>query len=235
MINKNFIYLINKIKKKYTFCRFDENINKKKTFYLRFDVDISPNNALKLGVALNKKKIKANFFFQINAETYNCFSGHTIEIVKKLKKMNHCVGLHIDEYLIREKQIKKTINWFSNNVTKIDNVVSFHRPSKKVLGKKYKNFINTYEKKFFNKKIYLSDSRNNRNFNLQLDELIQKQEKKIQLLLHPEWWSVITNEKKIYKEILKRRNDELVEYLSFNFKKVFAKYNIKKIAPNRII
>tara|TARA_Y100000768_G_C23968223_1_gene679038 strand:- start:78 stop:785 length:708 start_codon:yes stop_codon:yes gene_type:complete len=235
-MTNNILNIINLIKKKnYNFCKFNKINKKNKIIYLRFDVDISPYNAKKIGELLNKKKISANFFFQINAETYNCFSLEIIQIIKNLRKQNHCVGLHIDQNLIRLNQIDETIKWFSRNICTIDKVVSFHRPSKLVIKKKFKKFRNTYEKIFFNSYTYVSDSRNNKEFITKLIGLLQKEEKQIQLLLHPEWWTKFKKEKIIFDEILKRRNDELREYLGHNFKKVFSKYNKNKINYKRVI
>ena len=235
-MKNNFLNIINLIKrKKYNFSRFDKSYKKNKIIYLRFDVDISPYNAKKIGELLSKKKISANFFFQINAETYNCFSREIIQIIKNLKKQNHCVGLHIDQNLIQLSQIDDTIKWFSRNICTIDKVVSFHRPSKLVIKKKFKNFRNTYEKKFFNADTYVSDSRNNKEFIIKLSGLLHREEKQIQLLLHPEWWTKFREEKVIFEEILKRRNDELRQYLGHNFKKVFSKYNKNKINYKKII
>ena len=225
MLDKKFQILINTIKKNnYTFVTFDKKHKNKKLFYLRFDVDISPNSALAIGNLLYKKKIKANFFFQINAETYNCFSKDIIDIIKVLKVKNHCVGLHLDRGLTDANQVKETINWFSKNITKIDNVVSFHRPLKTVLEKKFKGVVSTYEKNFFSHDNYLSDSRNQRDFLPKLYLKMKSNEKKIQLLLHPVWWNKIQNEKTMYDEIIKRRTSELNDYLYLNFKKVFKKF-----------
>jgi hypothetical protein len=235
-MKNNFLKIINIVKKKdYNFCRFDKKSIKKKSFYLRFDVDISPYSAKKLGRILYQKKIQANFFFQINAETYNCFSAEIINIINNLRSQNHCVGLHIDEHLIKFNQIHDTIIWFSNNICPIDKVVSFHRPSEVIIGKKFKKFINTYENNFFNKDTYVSDSRNNKEFANKLNNLLEKKEEKIQLLLHPEWWTKYIDEKIIFEEVLKRRDYELREYLIKNFKKVFSKYNKKKMNNKKII
>ena len=63
-MKNNFLNIINLIKKKkYSFSRFDKSYKKNKIIYLRFDVDISPYNAKKIGELLRKKKISANFFF----------------------------------------------------------------------------------------------------------------------------------------------------------------------------
>ena len=235
-MENNFLKIINIVKKKnYDFCRFDKKCIKKKSFYLRFDVDISPYNAKKLGRVLYQKNIQANFFFQINAETYNCFSTEIINIINNLRSQNHCVGLHIDEHLIKFNQIHDTIIWFSNNICPIDKVVSFHRPSEVIIGKKFKKFINTYDNNFFNKDTYVSDSAYNKEFANKLNNLLEKKEKKIQLLLHPEWWTKFRKEKIIFDEILKRRNDELRQYLGHNFKKVFSRYNKNKIKYKRVI
>ena len=69
----------------YRFRRFDRPVDgRDRRVYLRHDVDISPAMALRLGVIERECGVVANFFFQMNAETYSGLAPETLEIVKEL-------------------------------------------------------------------------------------------------------------------------------------------------------
>ncbi|MFA5839208.1 MAG: hypothetical protein WC890_00965 [Candidatus Margulisiibacteriota bacterium] len=209
----------------YIFCRFDLPLKNKrnKIIYLRHDVDISPLSALKLGQIENNNGIKANFFFQIGADTYNIFSPKNIATIIELRKLGHCVGLHIDEQLLSEdeEKIMKTLNWFNDCIVDIDFVVSFHRPTNRVLGKKFTGFVNSYQAEYFSKDCYVSDSRRNKEFYPKLLNLLKNREPSIQLLLHPCWWYPENNIRKFKKILIKRRISEVNCYIKNNFTKAF--------------
>lgn len=207
----------------YIFFKFYEKTDKvnKKIIYLRHDVDISPLAALQIGKIENSLHIKANFFFQIGAETYNIFCDQTTKIMKELRAMGHCVGLHVDESLVRIKDIYQTLKWFKTAITPVDYVVSFHRPTKAVILRKFNFFINTYQKDFFSYDSYFSDSRRSGKFYLELIKSLKQNKTPIQLLLHPCWWYPENNMRRFKNILVKRRICELESYLGKNFKKVF--------------
>lgn len=217
------------INSNYTFKKFNQNSNS--GLYLRFDVDISIHNALLIAKYLNKKNIVANFFFQPNNEIYNIFNIKNKKIINDIKKLNHLIGLHIDEnfFSTKEKDILDALLFFKKNKYNFSNVISFHRPSKKVLKRKYKNIINTYENNFFDEKIYISDSGKNSLFKKKIFSFVNEKKKLIQILMHPVWWSKVNKNKRIYLELKKNSHQNLDNYLINNFPKIFSKIVSKKI------
>ncbi|PIR33693.1 MAG: hypothetical protein COV36_02200 [Alphaproteobacteria bacterium CG11_big_fil_rev_8_21_14_0_20_44_7] len=210
----------------YKFSRFDDYLKAPdagKTFFMRHDVDISCIAAYELGKIAHEEGAVSHLFFQLNADTYNIFSPKNIEIIRNLKEMGHVVGLHIDEGLTdySEETISKTISWFSECITPIDNIISFHRPSEDVVGKNYGKFINAYDERIFNQDWYLSDSRRSLEFAPRLKEFITQGKPLIQLLLHPAWWSETGDAKELWQHLAKRRHSELECYMVNNFRKVF--------------
>jgi len=207
----------------YAFARFDRAPASEKRFFLRHDVDISPRAALLLGQLAQQQGAAANFFFQLNAETYNIFSDDVLDIMRELRTRGHCVGLHIDQarFGADESAIRRTVDWFSSCVTPVDEAVSFHRPSPDVVGKSYGAFINAYDPRFFSPECYLSDSRRSLAFLPRLADWLQSGRPLIQLLLHPEWWSGIDDEAAVWTELRERRQHELAQYVATNFAKVF--------------
>lgn len=208
----------------YKFQRFDDGSKNEKTIYIRHDVDISPIMAISLAKIENSLAIKSSFFFQIGCETYNIFSADVLNIIRDIKNMKHCVGLHIDESFIEPEEscILEILEWFNKNIADIDFVVSFHRPSDKVLSLKYNGFINTYQKDFFSKDSYVSDSRRDEKFYNKLLELLKIGSTPIQLLLHPCWWYPEKDINLFYEKLIKRRTFEVENYLKNNFNKVFG-------------
>jgi hypothetical protein len=208
----------------YGFARFDRAPTDGKVIFLRHDVDISARNTLVLGRLAEEQGVQANFFFQLNAETYSIFSDEVIVIMRTLRAAGHCVGLHIDEtrFGADEGVIRRTIDWFSSCVLAVDDVMSFHRPSSAVLGKPYASFINAYDARFFSPDAYLSDSRRSLAFLPTLAQWLEAGRPRIQLLLHPEWWTGINDDRAIWTELRDRRQHELEQYLMVNCRKVFG-------------
>ncbi len=210
----------------YAFVRFDQPLESSagKLFYLRHDVDISPGTALQLGRIEQAHSVQANFFFQINAETYSPFSLETIHIMEELRGLGHCVGLHIDASLIDpdESAIRSTLEWFHRCITNIDFVVSFHRPEESVLHREFEGFANTYSTSFFSSDRYLSDSRRNPDFYDKLEAWLAQGRTPLQLTLHPIWWYPEPDLPALHQRLRKRRLFELDRYLTKNFKSVFS-------------
>ncbi|HLH89441.1 MAG TPA: hypothetical protein VKX28_13395 [Xanthobacteraceae bacterium] len=208
----------------YAFARFDRAPAEGKVFFLRHDVDISARNALVLGRLAQEQGVQSNFFFQLNAETYSIFSDEVIGIMRTLRAAGHCVGLHIDETRFGddERVIRRTIDWFSSSVLAVDDVMSFHRPSRAVLGRSYAAFINAYDPRFFSPESYLSDSRRSLAFLPTLAQWMDAGRPRLQLLLHPEWWTGINDDRAIWTELRDRRQHDLEQYLMLNCRKVFG-------------
>jgi|HubBroStandDraft_1064217.scaffolds.fasta_scaffold41455_2 hypothetical protein len=208
----------------YVFARFDRAPADGKVFFLRHDVDISARNALVLGRLAQEQGVQSNFFFQLNAETYSIFSDEVIDIMRTLRAAGHCVGLHIDETRFGDDEtvIRRTIDWFSSCVLAVDDIMSFHRPSSAVLGKTYAAFINAYDPRFFSPDAYLSDSRRSLAFLPTLMQWLGAGLPRIQLLLHPEWWTGINDDRAIWTELRDRRQHDLEQYLMINCRNVFG-------------
>lgn len=196
-----------------------------KRYILRHDVDMSADGALKLGKIEHEMGITSNFFFQLNSATYQMLSERCIAICKELQYMGHLVGLHVDSALFREDEenILATINWIRESLFPIDYAVSFHRPAKDTLGKRYMAFVSAYADNLFNTELYASDSRGEDFFYEKLDAILDKKVPFFQLLLHPCWWENETDKAAIRMRLKARYADFMDSYLASNFPKVFKK------------
>lgn len=180
--------------------------------------------AFRLGEIEHSWSITSNFFFQFDAETYSFFGSDTLAIIRSLRSMGHCVGLHIDERLLGfdEHAIRRTFDWVNEHIVALDPVVSFHRPTPMVLGRRYESFLSTYDDRVFDAKGYLSDSRRSLAFHETLMSWIRMGRPRIQLLLHPEWWCEVSGMDEFWNLLSDRRTDQLRRYMLDNFPKVFA-------------
>lgn len=209
----------------YRFCRFDKaEEGQAPRIYLRHDVDISPAMALRLGVIEQELGVRANYFFQLNAETYSGLARSTIAIIEELRALGHCVGLHIDENLVapEEQAIRRTLDWFNDCVTPVDPAISFHRPSRDVLKKDFSGFVNAYGSAYFDPDLYFADSRRNPVFRGQVLQAANSGADPLQLLLHPAWWYPESDMRAFARRVLARRRDETAVYLRENFTAVFG-------------
>ena len=225
--DESYIEIIQTVKARgYEFVKLTDGMSDKKIkrFLLRHDVDISPVGALKLGRMEADNNVVSNFFFQLNAETYQMLSPSCINICKELQSMGHLVGLHVDSALFSEEKdkIRGTIDWIRDNLFSMDYAISFHRPLPGSLGKKYAGFVSAYDSDFFDTNFYASDSRGEDRFYEKLEFLLNSDVSFIQLLLHPCWWENETDRSKIYQIALRRKQEELDNYLLNNFLKVFG-------------
>ena len=224
--NQGFEHLIDTILSAgYTFGRFDlPPPPSPRIFRLRFDVDISPPAVLPLADILNRRGLPATFLFQLNTETYCIFSSRVLDSINELRRQGHAVGLHIDSsvFAVDEAQIAATLDWFATCCRTIDPVVSFHRPDASTLGRHYSRFKSAYSTEFFDADHYLSDSRRSLDFVPHLGRWLREGRTPIQLLLHPEWWETSAGADDVWNTLRIRRMAELEEYVTVNFRKVFA-------------
>lgn len=236
--DESFVEIINTIKShSYAFMRFDEikrrtrskSYTSEKMVLLRHDVDMSPYGALKLGKIEKELEIKSNFFFQLNAGTYQMLSSYCLDICEELRSMGHLVGLHVDSTLFPEEEdkIRQTIDWIRDNLFPMDYAISFHKPHSESLGKKFDSFVSAYDSDFFNLDCYASDSKGEDKFYEKVESYLSRESTFFQLLLHPSWWENETDRYKIYELASIRKQKELDDYMFANFPKVFG-HVIKK-------
>jgi len=66
------------------------------TFFLRHDVDISPQKAVQMAEVESTAKIKSTYYVLFSSSFYNALSTENIEKFKMIKDMGHGIGLHFD-------------------------------------------------------------------------------------------------------------------------------------------
>lgn len=189
----------------YEFIGYDSELIKedKKQILLRHDVDYSMRRAVKLAEIEKEEGVKATYFIFSHSEGYNLYEAAVMEMVHKIIDLGHDIGLHVDygiyEKCIREnKSVEKVIckeiediqKTFACKVTSI----SFHQPENFRGGIKLSDWemagtVNAYSEYIFENYKYCSDSNGYWRFD-RLEDVINSQKyKKLQILLHPVWWT----------------------------------------------
>ena len=185
------------LKAGYRFVSFDKQYLKsnKKICFLRHDIDYMPWWALDMARAENKMNIKATYFFQLNAATYNIMERKTFETVHELARLGHRIGLHFDtgrypNFKLKQcKSLCRVEQQLMEEILKIKitDIISFHCPQKEVLGSKIKGIVSTYEPDFFVRTKYLSDSQGW--YEGCVCKIFEKLKyPKLQLVTHPHCW-----------------------------------------------
>ncbi|QMV40777.1 hypothetical protein [Cohnella cholangitidis] len=149
--------------------------------------------------------ITSSYFFQIRNDAYNLFSPSNIGIVRDIKQMGHSIGLHahlgmIESYDELANNLVRDVEIMENMLKLPIDRYSYHRPPKAVLSLKLKikGLINTYDGLFFEhresnlEKVsvkYLADSRHQWKYGYPEERTIASHPK-IQLLIHPDEWTI---------------------------------------------
>lgn len=209
--------------KNYEISDYKNYKEKKKVVILRHDIDTSLEKALRIAEIEKELNVYSTYFILLNTDFYNINSEKSLKIVKEIKRLGGKIGLHFDEkkYKINsQKDYIKYVNYELNILSRILNekidIVSMHRPSKEFLEMDLEipNVINSYQKVFFNKFKYISDSR--MNWRESVEEIIEKnQYKALHILTHPFWYE--ENEKTMEEKLKIFLNSATLErYNSLN-------------------
>ena len=209
----------------YVTSRFDQPRTADLTLYLRHDIDLSVEKALRIAHIEHSHGVNSNFFCQFDSEVYNLWTEKNRQALVEIAEMGHLVGLHINEDLIGidEKSISRTIDWFSSTIFPVSKVFSFHRPTKAAINARYVKLTSCYDAEFFKPQQYCSDAARNLDFFSKLDHLSLNASNIIQWLTHPGWWAD-KSDQKLFQEIMKKRQKDVAAYLSYNFRKVFSEF-----------
>jgi len=206
------------LKSKLKISSFKDVNESGRSIIIRHDVDFCPVLALDLALIDIKYNIKSTFFFLLRSSFYNTISSQNYNAIKKIISLGHTVGLHFDASIYGNKELdvncRKEISILEKIFDiKID-IVSFHRPVKSLINtnKEIANCKHTYMKKYFEDMVYCSDSEGRWRFKNPIDIIskeINKIDFKMQLLIHPIWWTTsgrLSSTSKLDYFLNKRKN-----------------------------
>jgi len=182
-----------------TFNEYDQKEKYNKVIFMRHDVDLQIDVALKMAKIENKMGIKSTFFIRLHGN-YNLFHVSTYRKFVEIKNMGHEIGLHFepDFSSITKRNIIKDIKFSIKTLEHLFsckiNSICPHEPVRtgnlkiddkafKELGVKY----HAYHDMFTKDMKYISDSSCRwREGCMHL--FIEKETPRLCILTHPLWW-----------------------------------------------
>lgn len=191
---KYFLSEAKKITKILPFDRYTDD--DKKCILLRQDMDLDALQSLVFAQIEKELDIRSTFFFRVRSPTYNILSKEISEIIQWMSGNNFEIGLHFDASLYQkdeniEHYVIEEADVLSNVCGYPIRTVSYHNPTIYDKYPQLKNFVTTYDKRFFSDAQYLSDSLREIPYTDAFRgkkpvEFISKAQFPLQICLHPE-------------------------------------------------
>ena len=164
---------------------------------LRHDIDMSLDAALPIAEIENVLSLKAHYFVLLRTEMYNVFSAGARDVLRRLGRLGHAIGLHLDASLYGndaaqlEQAAKQECAVLEAATGEPVRAVSFHRPAQALLGhaEPLAGRLHAYQPRFFTEMGYCSDSRGEWGHGHPLEHAAVREGRGLQLLTHPIWWT----------------------------------------------
>ncbi len=182
-----------------SFNEFDKKNKYEKTIFMRHDVDVQVDIAMKMAKIENNLGIKSTFFLRLHGN-YNPYNILTHRKFLEIKNLGHEIGLHFEpDFSALNK--RDMINDIKFSITVLEHLfsckivsISPHEPLRtgnltmsneiiKELGVKY----HAYDDKFIKDMKYISDSSCNWREGC-MHQFIEKGKPRLCILTHPIWW-----------------------------------------------
>lgn len=168
---------------------------------LRHDCDNDLTAACRMSEIEAQYGVSSTYFIMLRSSLYNALSLPGKRLIEKILSNGHWLGLHFDEMPFAEEpalavseRVQTETEWLQQEFGVPVGAVSFHQPSRRILRDEIPTkTVNTYDSRVFKQIRYLSDS--NLRFNEQNNPLkvfANPDERRLQLLIHPEWWTTET-------------------------------------------
>lgn len=222
----------------------------KKIILWRHDVEFSPYTALKMAKIEAKLGVKATYFFQTHAETYNLFERAISDIAREVKELGHEVGLHFDSHYwdksfrfqvsgsqveTMENCIRSDAGYFKDCLGIDLRVFSFHCTDdfiKSCEELHYGGLLNAYAKFFKEKFAYCADSTGFWRYERLDGRLKEPSIHHLQVLTHDAMWSreVLSPRKRVFAAIEERAQKTREWY-----DKTLVQFGAKNVDEERVI
>lgn len=163
-------------------------LKEKRCIILRHDVDFSLSHALKMAALEHSHGVQSTYFILLHSPSYNPLTEDTKNTVKAILELGHELGLHYDpRFQLVTQEAELLSQYFDTKVT----AIARHNPfGVKIDVDIPAGFVNAYSKEFFKEIKYVSDSSQHWREGCLCGNLGRYD--KIQVLIHPEWWSATT-------------------------------------------
>ncbi len=164
---------------------------------LRHDLDVDPGHALRLAGIERELGVRSTFFVQVSCPLYNPFSPPGQEVLARLRRDGHAIGLHVlPEAGTRDqrRKVRRELDLLQAFVPDLlTDLVSLHRPAsyagaldELVLPPGVEH---TYSARWCVPGQYFSDSTGRWRFGSPLDSQAFARRADLHVLTHPVWWT----------------------------------------------
>lgn len=165
---------------------------------LRHDID---SELLGCGGMLDVEKslgVIATYFLMTRSTAYNLFSVEGTAMVARILKDGHRIGLHFMGERCEGKsagfiaaEVQREAHWLESEFGVTIDAISFHQPSRTILDAEvaFPGLVNTYNTAQMSPYFYVSDTNMNWRHDHPLDIFLQGIHPRLQLLIHPMWWT----------------------------------------------
>ena len=202
----------------YKFIIFKDLSQDSGRLILRHDIDFDTSLAYQCAVVEKTLGIKATYFFLLRSKFYNLYAPEDYENVRKIRELGHMISVHFDPVLYDDFHagLRKEVGFFKQLFEADVQIISLHRPNAffQDLDEPIFGIEHTYQRKYFKKAKYFSDSTGvwRRGHPLQSEEFARK--KSLHVLIHPVWWMThaATNKEKLKLYFAHRLNDLKKEF-----------------------
>jgi hypothetical protein len=144
--------------------------------YLRHDVDLSLDAALRMARLETELGVSATYFLMTTSVFYNLASPVGEHAIAELRSLGHRVGLHAVYPVARFDE-------------RFDPVLAWHNPDPEYMSAPVEGAVNVMEPRFFDPATYRSDSNQHWRSGDPRGELRAGAFPWLQLLIHPEIWA----------------------------------------------
>lgn len=164
--------------------------------FLRHDVDLSLDHALRIARRESDIGVRSTFYVLVSTSLYSVTSASSRSILSDIISLGHHVGLHFDVeqypgqlYNLDDCAQRECDLLAQCTGTSVESI-SFHRPAPEYLNRpgRIAGRRHCYEPAFFSEIGYISDSNGEWRHGHPLDHPAVAQGRAIQLLTHPIWW-----------------------------------------------
>jgi len=172
--------------------------------HLRHDVDLSLSYALELAKEEQKRDISATYYIMLHSSLYNATSPEGIQQIRDIRNLGHKIGLHIDTRYHLENDFHTLSLIVGERVSDWRKHLSNLTPEFIIPEPRPKNYK------------YLSDSGMNWREKC-FCQHIGKWDK-MEILIHPEWWTISPVGKRSRFEIIEDVKEETKGTLTQGFR-----------------
>ena len=159
----------------YRFGRFEGDPQPGRV-YLRHDVDLSLDAALRMAVLETEAGVTATYFLMRESVFYNLASREGTEAISRLGELGHDVGVHAVWPSVPDRD------------ERFSPVLAWHNPDPEYMTEPVDGFLNVMAAPWFAQGRYRSDSNQHWRSGCPHEELARSELEWLQLLTHPEIW-----------------------------------------------